>query len=449
MELPMKDCSATRKQKETMEPVFTVFTGVRLKVAVLFLLAMQLTTDVTEAMEVTSTGPQTTKKAQGETVNLGCTYTPGSADTGELDIEWSNVSPDMTKKDTLILSHTGGKMHHYGDYGVSKRLKFIGDPMQGDASISFADVRLSDTGTYQCKVKKAPGVDMRKVTLVVMGEEESLTGFTRLFSQPSHSSFKLSFMRNVDALHTSDSSPRAHLYSSHHELKALMRLFILSPLVPPSVPKCWVESGEEKGGPVSLRCKSYLGSTPLTYTWKRESGGVMPPTASQDPQTGELLIKNHTDGNVGGYMCEAQNEVGKTQCKYALRAYNPTNKAGVIVGAVIGALLLLLLLLLLIWLLICCCHKRRYQKEVANEIREDAEAPESRPTSRPTSRTSSLRSVMAYRTHPGVQYSSVKKKLPSVRESGPSPVYSGESNGRSTTGGRPSLKYDHRFGYPV
>lgn len=46
-----------------------------------------------------------------------------------------------------------------------------------------------------------------------------------------------------------------------------------------------------------------------------------------------------------------------------------TNKAGVIAGAVIGALLLLLLLLLLIWLLICCCHKRKYQKEVANEIR--------------------------------------------------------------------------------
>lgn len=51
-------------------------------------------------------------------------------------------------------------------------------------------------------------------------------------------------------------------------------------------------------------------------------------------------------------------------------AFSPaTNKAGVIAGAVIGAILLLLLLLLLIWLLICCCHKRRYEKEVANEIR--------------------------------------------------------------------------------
>lgn len=45
------------------------------------------------------------------------------------------------------------------------------------------------------------------------------------------------------------------------------------------------------------------------------------------------------------------------------------NKAGIIAAAVIGALLLLLLLLLLIWFLVCCCHKRRYEKEVAHEIR--------------------------------------------------------------------------------
>lgn len=46
-----------------------------------------------------------------------------------------------------------------------------------------------------------------------------------------------------------------------------------------------------------------------------------------------------------------------------------TDKVGMIVGAVIGAILLLLLLLLLIWLIICCCHKRRYEKEAANDIR--------------------------------------------------------------------------------
>ncbi|KAF7668337.1 hypothetical protein LDENG_00018550 [Lucifuga dentata] len=358
-----------------------LFTSVRLKVVVLFLVTIHLNTDVTQAMQVTSTGPQTIQKAQGETVTLGCTYTPSPEDTGELDIEWSNVSPDMTQKDKLVLSFAGGQTLHYGDASLSSRLKFIGDPRVGDASISIANARVSDTATYQCKVKKSPGVDMRKVTLVVM--------------------------------------------------------------IRPSVPKCWVEGSEEKGGTVSLCCKSAQGSTPLTYTWKRESGGAIPPTATQNPQTGELLIRNHSDSYVGNYLCEVRNAVGKAQCKYALHAYNPTNKAGVIVGAVIGALLLLLLLLLLIWLLICCCRKSRYMKEVGNEIREDAPAPESRPSSR----NSSMRSVVGYRTHHSVAYNPVKPHLPSVSESGHSAIYTGRSIASGE--GKPPVTYNPQYGYPV
>lgn len=50
--------------------------------------------------------------------------------------------------------------------------------------------------------------------------------------------------------------------------------------VRPSVPKCWVEGSEEKGGTVSLCCKSSQGSSPLKYAWTKE-GGNMPPTATQ------------------------------------------------------------------------------------------------------------------------------------------------------------------------
>lgn len=53
-------------------------------------------------MEVTATGLQTVQKARGETVKLGCTYTLGPQDTGELDIEWSNVNPDITQRDRLV-----------------------------------------------------------------------------------------------------------------------------------------------------------------------------------------------------------------------------------------------------------------------------------------------------------------------------------------------------------
>lgn len=331
----------------------------------------------TEAMEVTSSGPQTVQKAQGATARLGCTYTPGPQDVGELDIEWFNLSPDMTQKDKLILSYTGGQTHRYGDPAISSRFRFTGSPTAGDASIAISDAQVSDTATYQCKVKKAPGVDTSKLTLLVM--------------------------------------------------------------VPPSVPKCWVEGPEEKGGAVSLRCKSSVGSAPLSYTWRRETGGAIPPDATQNSETGELLIKNHSEANVGSYMCEAKNAVGRADCKYQLHAYNPTDKVGVIVGAVIGAILLLLLLLLLIWLIICCCHKRRYEKEAANDIREDAPAPESRPSSR----HSSLRSVLGYRTHAGVYYSPARSQRPGGQ--------SLRSNSTSTAGGvkPPPLQYDHRYGYPV
>ncbi|XP_072289073.1 V-set and immunoglobulin domain-containing protein 8b [Eucyclogobius newberryi] len=356
------------------------FSNVKLNAAMLFLALLY--TGVTNAMQVTSTGPQTIQKAQGETVTMGCTFSPGAQDTGELDIEWSNLSPDMTQKDSLILSYTGGSTHYYGTWGLKDRLKFIADPKNGDASVSLSNIQAKDTATYQCKVKKAPGVDTRKVTLVV--------------------------------------------------------------LVPPSTPKCWVEGGEEKGSPVSLRCKSSQGSTPITYSWTRESGGPMPNAATQDSSTGELLIKNHTDSYVGTYACAVTNAVGSGQCKYVLRAYNPTNRVGMIVGAVIGALLLLLLLLLLIWLCICCCNKRRYEKEQANEVREDAQAPESRPTSRATS----VRSVLSYHTHHGVQYSSVRSLQSSVSGFPPNVIRDSQrSNGipKNTQ----SLNYDPTYGYPV
>lgn len=55
-------------------------------------------------------------------------------------------------------------------------------------------------------------------------------------------------------------------------------------LVPPTRTKCWVEGSEEKGGTVSLRCKSSHGTTPLTYAWTRETGGTIPTTATQSEQ---------------------------------------------------------------------------------------------------------------------------------------------------------------------
>lgn len=55
-----------------------------------------------KAMKVTSMGLQAIQKAAGDSMILNCSYTPGPLDTGELDIEWSVVSPDSTQKDQMV-----------------------------------------------------------------------------------------------------------------------------------------------------------------------------------------------------------------------------------------------------------------------------------------------------------------------------------------------------------
>lgn len=49
------------------------------------------------------------------------------------------------------------------------------DPKNGDASMNIMGLKATDTGTYQCKVKKVPGISSRKILLTVMGEWKNIT----------------------------------------------------------------------------------------------------------------------------------------------------------------------------------------------------------------------------------------------------------------------------------
>lgn len=326
-------------------------------------------------MQLTSSGPQTIQRAEGERVTLACTFTPGPSDTGELDIEWSIVSPDTTQKDQMLLSFSGGNKYIHGSPSLTEGLDFAAeDPSKGDASLSVASLSPEHSATYQCKVKKSPGVDMRKVSLIVM--------------------------------------------------------------VKPSVPTCWVEGGEEVGTKVSLRCKSSQGSTPLAYVWKMERDGPIPAEATQNAVSGDLVIRNHSQSFTGVYLCEVTNAVGAERCRIRLKAVKPPNRDGVIAGKVVGFLLLTFILVLLISIFIYKCRGGpRYEKEVSNEIREDAPAPESRPGSRTPSR------------HYGASYSQLSTHKPSPSDAGRSlpPPLSPSSSG---TGNTP-LTYDSRYGYVV
>lgn len=313
-------------------------------------------------VELVDSGPQTMMKAQGETVILGCRYRLSPDDTGDLDIEWSVVSPDTTQKDQMLVSYSGSTKYVHSENALSKGMSFSSaDPSTGDASLSISAVAPPHSATYQCKVKKSPGVDTRKVTLVVMEK--------------------------------------------------------------PSVPRCWVEGSQMEGEPVSLRCKSAGGSGPLTYTWKRQSGPPGVSLEQQDGTTGELKISNHSQSFAGLYLCEVNNAVGSERCQVHLRADRPPNRAAVIVGTVIGCILLILILLLFIAVLYWKLRgRRRYDKDFSNEIREDVPPPESRPVSRRTTRSSGPSHHVSYDPVGGTELS-WSDDVPSERPSSKNQVY--------------------------
>ncbi|NXL39315.1 VSIG8 protein, partial [Glaucidium brasilianum] len=110
--------------------------------------------------------------------------------------------------------------HHvnYGSgSGLQDRVAFVqNDPSQYDASIRLADLQVSDTGTYQCRVKKNT-VAVHEVIVTVQGEPP-----TPCSSSPSGSD--------------GDSVPL--------------------PAEKPAVPQCWTEGELIVGSSILLRCYS-------------------------------------------------------------------------------------------------------------------------------------------------------------------------------------------------
>ncbi|XP_064413199.1 coxsackievirus and adenovirus receptor homolog isoform X2 [Latimeria chalumnae] len=303
-------------------------------------------------LKITSDEPTTIEQGQGETVKLPCQFTLSPDDKGPLDIEWSLLPPDPQLSEQVILFFSGDRVYDNYYDEMKGRVHFSSnDPKSGDASITIRDLKNGDTGIYQCKVKKAPGLQSRKITLSVIAK--------------------------------------------------------------PSTPKCSVDGIQEVGKELRLKCTSAEGTPPVTYTWEKIKGGnVLPATASMDITTGLLIVKNASQECSGQYRCVAENRVGSSECTVFLSVVHAANKVGVIVGAVIGVLLGLSVIALIIW---CCCRQRKekkYEKEVAHEIKEDVPPPKSRASTARSyigSNRSSLGSFspsnMEY--HPKAQYNHV------------------------------------------
>nr|XP_005898232.1 PREDICTED: coxsackievirus and adenovirus receptor isoform X3 [Bos mutus] len=173
--------------------------------------------DFTRGLSIT-TPEQMIEKAKGETAYLPCKFTLGPEDQGPLDIEWLLSPADNQKVDQVIILYSGDKI--YDDYyqDLKGRVHFTSNDLKsGDASINVTNLQLSDIGTYQCKVKKAPGVGNKKIQLTV--------------------------------------------------------------LVKPSGIRCYVDGSEEIGNDFKLKCEPKEGSLPLRYEWQKLSDSQKLPTS--------------------------------------------------------------------------------------------------------------------------------------------------------------------------
>ncbi|KAM6907564.1 coxsackievirus and adenovirus receptor homolog [Xenentodon cancila] len=269
-------------------------------------------------LEITSSEPTSIEKASGQSVKLDCQFTLAPEDTGPLDIEWSLLASDNQKEDKVVILYSGDRA--YEDYyaPMKGRVHFnSADPKNGDASINLTGLKSSDSGTYQCKVKKAPGIRGRKMLLIVM--------------------------------------------------------------VRPSKPRCYTEGATEEGKNIVLRCTVNEGTKPLQYAWEKTSDSkLLPASAVLDPVTGTVNVRNASASASGTYRCVASNRVGKEECMLFVNVTPPPNTAGIIAGSIIAVLLILILIAIILF---CCCrtrHRKKYEKEICNEIREDVPPPKSR-----------------------------------------------------------------------
>ncbi|XP_030633951.1 endothelial cell-selective adhesion molecule [Chanos chanos] len=158
--------------------------------------------------------------------------------------------------------------------------------------------------------------------------------------------------------------------------------------VPPSTPVCSMTGDPVLRGNVTLSCKSSYGKPVPQYKWTKAaplSEVFFSPMQKWrscpqpvlvlgylDERQGTLRLSNLTKNMSGKYVCRASNTAGSDTCHINLEVSSPNN-AWVIAGATVGSVVgLVALILFLIFLL---RRSRDTEEEMANDIKEDAQAP--------------------------------------------------------------------------
>ncbi|XP_034406664.1 endothelial cell adhesion molecule a [Cyclopterus lumpus] len=143
--------------------------------------------------------------------------------------------------------------------------------------------------------------------------------------------------------------------------------------VPPGVPKCSLSGKPVLKGNVTLSCRTSSGKPVPLYRWRKTSPSsevFFSPMLNE--KTGTLKLSNLSSNMSGKYVCSATNSAGSESCFINLEIFTSSNVgmiAGATVGSVVGFIFLLICLVFLVK------RRRDNEDDMANEIKEDAQAP--------------------------------------------------------------------------
>ncbi|XP_041734383.1 endothelial cell-selective adhesion molecule isoform X1 [Coregonus clupeaformis] len=257
---------------------------------------------------------------KGQMVVLQAWYSPTS-DIGRNSVIWNFMANDSKQ----VISYSNGEPG-IGSHEFRKRVGFSLSMPSANLSIYINNTQESDSGRYLCNViiPGAPG----------------LSGEMRL---------------NVK--------------------------------VPPSPPVCTMTGSSVLNGNVTLSCKSSSGKPIPQYKWTKNapmSEVFFSPMQKwracpspllvlgfMDERQGTLRLSNLTKSMSGKYVCRASNTAGSDTCSINLEVFTSSN-AGTIVAATLGSIVgLVAIILFLIFIL----RRRDHEEEMANDIKEDAQAP--------------------------------------------------------------------------
>ncbi|XP_041734760.1 myelin protein zero-like protein 3 [Coregonus clupeaformis] len=128
--------------------------SIRLNIVVLLYLMVCFVLCHVSAITVSS--PAEVHSVRGDAVTLTCTFTSNSRATSRMSVDWS-YRP-QTGGPPQAFFHFSSLAFHPQDGQFNGRVKWLGSPARGEASIQLLNASLSDNGTYTCSVRNPPDV---------------------------------------------------------------------------------------------------------------------------------------------------------------------------------------------------------------------------------------------------------------------------------------------------